>query len=257
MIKQKVDRTEGLAQISVKRFQGNEEMMTSKGLVVAIDGPAGSGKTTVARKVAQGLGYTLVDTGALYRCVALAVAESSQKVQNNVAVAKIASEIEVEFERGGLSDRVWLWGKEVTKQIRTPQISQKASKISAIPELRKALLGIQRNMGAQGRVVFEGRDIGTVVFPEAEIKLFLDAAPEIRAKRRFIELERKGINDTYEETLAEVIQRDHRDRSRTVAPLRPADDATLIDTSHMSVDQIVESIIEMTKNVQATRDQES
>lgn len=211
--------------------------------VVAIDGPAGSGKSTVARKVAEALGFTLVDTGAIYRCVALAAKERSVSWDDGPSLGDLAAELRIRFERAGLGGRIWLDGRDVSTAIRTPEVSQGASRVSAHPRVRAALLDTQRALGQEGGVVLEGRDIGTVVFPDAEIKVFLDAPVEERARRRYVELSERGTPEPFEQTLAELIERDKRDRNREVAPLRAADDATVVDTGGLSIDQVVARIV--------------
>ena len=212
--------------------------------IVAIDGPAGAGKSTVARRLADTLGFVFVDTGALYRTVAVAAKRASvtwsdaQSVGElaNALVARGAIAFERDAERGV---RVWLDGRDVTDAIREPDIGMGASTVSAHKAVRDALLDLQRHAGRAGGVVLEGRDIGTVVFPDAEVKFFLTARPEVRAKRRFDELTTKGQRVTLEDTLAEVRRRDEQDTTRAVAPLRQAEDALLIDNSDFGVDETV------------------
>ncbi len=216
--------------------------------IVAIDGPAGAGKSTVARQLADALGFVLVDTGALYRAVALAARRAQVDWSNGSAVGEVARGV---VSRGGLSFqrdpargvRVLLDGRDVTEEIRTPDMAMGASTVSAHKEVRDALLDVQRQAGRAGGVVLEGRDIGTVVFPDAEVKVFLTARPEVRAQRRFDELTAKGIVVTLEETLDDVRRRDEQDTMRAVAPLRQADDAVLIDNSEWSIDQTVRALV--------------
>lgn len=221
--------------------------------VVAIDGPAGAGKSTVARGVAQALGYVLVDTGALYRAVALAARERGipfdARAQVEALAERLVREGELEIEvGGGVVPRVKLGGRVLGDEIRTPELSMGASIVSAHPGVRAALLELQRRFGAQGGVVLEGRDIGTVVFPDAEVKVFLTASPEERAARRHRELMGRGSSVTYDETLADVHTRDRQDTERTVAPLRPAPDSIVVDSSAMSVDEVVARIVELVRN---------
>ncbi|MBV9947953.1 MAG: (d)CMP kinase [Myxococcales bacterium] len=219
--------------------------------IVAIDGPAGAGKSTVARRLAETLDYTLVDTGAIYRAVALAAERAGVSWGDGRAVAELAQALVARrglvFESGGGGDargvRVWLDGEDVAQSIRTASIASGASQVSAHPAVRDALLELQRQAGRAGGVVLEGRDIGTVVFPDAEVKFFLTARPEVRARRRHEELSAKGTAATFEQTLAEVLRRDARDTERPVAPLRRADDATLLDNSDISVDETVERMV--------------
>ena len=217
--------------------------------IVAIDGPAGAGKSTVARKLAETLGFVLVDTGALYRAVALAaqragIAWSDGERVGGLArsiVARDALRLERSPERGV---RVVLDGADATDAIRAPDIGMGASTVSAHKPVRDALLEMQRQAGRAGGVVLEGRDIGTVVFPDADVKFFLTARPEIRARRRFEELQAKGAGVTFEETLEDVIRRDDQDTNRPVAPLREAPDAVRIDSSDIDIDEAVRRMAE-------------
>ncbi len=221
--------------------------MGRKQPVVAIDGPAGSGKSTVAKLVASRLGFSLVDTGAIYRCVALGAKRTNVDWNDGPATGKVAGSMVVRFQMDDGKNRVWLDDEDVTENIRSPEISQGASIVSAHPEVRRALLDMQRSLGRDGAVVLEGRDIGTVVFPDAEVKVFLDAPPEERARRRNAELEAKGEHEPLEKTLAEVQERDQRDRNRAVAPLKAAADAIVVDTGPLSIEQVVAKIIGLVK----------
>ncbi|WP_438005231.1 (d)CMP kinase [Sorangium sp. So ce321] len=236
-------------------------------LRVAIDGPAGAGKGTVARGLAERLGYLLVDTGALYRAVALAVHRVGLAWDESGAIGALAEDLasggRIALERsaapasapgaalddspaqssvGGSGMRVLLDGEDVSSAIRAPEISLGASRVSAIPAVRKALLAMQRQAGAVGGVVLEGRDIGTVVFPDAEVKFFLTAPAEIRAKRRYDELVARGMAVSFEATLSDVLRRDKADSERAVAPLRKADDAILVDSGHRSPQEIIDEM---------------
>jgi cytidylate kinase len=212
--------------------------------IVAIDGPAGAGKSTVARRLADALDFVLVDTGAMYRAVALAAQRRgvTWKDGDNLGavarslVARRALDFRRDSERGV---RVSLDGEDVTDAIRTPEIGMGASTVSAHGSVRDALLDLQRQAGRGGGVVLEGRDIGTVVFPDADVKFFLTAHPEVRARRRFDELTAKGAVVTFEQTVADVRRRDEQDMNREIAPLRRALDATLVDSSDMTIDQTV------------------
>ena len=216
--------------------------------IVAIDGPAGAGKSTVARRLAEALGFVLVDTGAMYRAVALAAARGGIAWNNGDAVAGLARGIVgahgLGFERGPSGGVVVkLSGEDVSDAIRMPDIAQGASTVSAHPEVRASLLDLQRQAGEGGGVVLEGRDIGTVVFPQAEVKFFLTASPEVRAQRRHEELVAKGQNVTFEETLADVKERDARDSGRAIAPLKQADDAVLVDSTTLTLDETVDFML--------------
>jgi cytidylate kinase len=216
--------------------------------IVAIDGPAGAGKSTVAKRLADELGFVLVDTGALYRAVALAAKRAGMSWSDATTISELAQALvtrrAISFARNAdRGVRVELDGEDVTEAIRTAEIGMGASTVSAHPGGRSALLDLQRQAGLEGRVVLEGRDIGTVVFPDAELKFFLTADADVRAQRRFEELRAKGIATSLEQTLADVIRRDAQDTTRAVAPLRKADDATLIDSSEMTVDDAVKRMI--------------
>ncbi|HEY2899867.1 MAG TPA: (d)CMP kinase [Polyangia bacterium] len=212
---------------------------SSQRLVVAIDGPAGAGKSTTARLLAQWLGYALVDTGAIYRTLALLARRGGIAWTDGPGVAALAVGLGIRFELRGEKNHTLLDGADLSDDIRTPEISDGASRVSALPEVRAALLELQRQLGAAGGVVVEGRDIGTVVFPQAEAKFFLTASAEERARRRVSELRAAGRAVDEAETRAEMATRDQRDRSRAVAPLRKADDAVEIDSSSLSVDEVV------------------
>ncbi len=228
--------------------------MTRSRPVVAIDGPAGAGKSTVTLRVATALGYFVVDTGALYRAIALACElagidfDDFERVGTlaEALVAKQAVSIEGDA-RGG--SRVLLDGKDVSGAIRTQTLSQGASKVSAQPRVRAALLELQRSAGRSGGVVLEGRDIGTVVFPDAEVKVFLTASVEERARRRFEQLRAAGVDADIEAVKREVEERDQRDSSRPIAPLRKAPDALVVDSSVLSIDQVVARIVTRVREV--------
>jgi len=208
-------------------------------VIVAIDGPAGAGKSTAARLLAKRLGYTLLDTGAIYRVMALRARHGGVDWADGPGVAALAEELDLRFHLDGDLNRVFVDGQEVTTAIRTPEMSDGASRVSALPEVRAALLGIQRRIGAAGDVVVEGRDIGTVVFPDAGAKFFLTASTDERARRRVAELAAAGRPADAATTRAEIVARDERDSTRAAAPLRKADDAMEIDSSALGPDEVV------------------
>ena len=207
--------------------------------VVAIDGPAGAGKSTVSRRLAETLGYTFLDTGALYRSVAFFASRGAPAIPDEAKLAEIAQSIDVRFEPDAGMIRVWANGEDVSAAIRKPEVSQLASKVSAYPRVRSALLEAQRRVANNASVVAEGRDIGTVVFPKAQAKFFLTASQEKRAQRRTLELAAEGKAGVYAEVLAAIKERDERDSSREAAPLRQAEDALLVDSSEKTIDEVI------------------
>jgi len=218
-------------------------------IIVAIDGPAGAGKSTVAKTVARTLGYQLVDTGAIYRAVALLARNANIAADNDAALEKIVSGLQITFHWEGEINRVTVHDRDVSEAIRTPEISMLASTLSARPVVRHGLLDLQRRLAGQGGAVLEGRDIGTVVCPQAEVKVFLDASVEERARRRYQELKDKGQEADLAKVTAEVIARDQQDTQRALAPLRPANDAVILDSTRLSVEQVVEAILALARNV--------
>jgi len=208
-------------------------------IIVAIDGPAGAGKSTVAHRLAADLGYRLLDTGALYRAVALVARDRGVAWDDEDALARIAGALDVTFRIVDGRNRVIVAGRDVSSAIRTPAISSGASEVSALPAVRAALLDLQRAIGARGGVIAEGRDVGTVVFPEAEAKFFLTASATARASRRFRELRAGGAPADLAATRRDMDARDARDRERAVAPLAQAPDAIAVDSSSLTVEQVV------------------
>ena len=211
-------------------------------IVVTIDGPAGAGKSSVAKLLARKLGYRLLDTGAIYRSVALIAKQRDIAWTDGDACAAIARDLDIRFEFVGDKNHVFLAGSDSTTAIRSPDVSQGASQVSAHPQVRAALLDLQRRLGAGGGVVVEGRDTGTVVFPQAEAKFFLTAQDEERARRRVAELAQGGTTVDFAATLREIRERDERDASRDVAPMVPAKDAVLVDSSTQTLEQVVDSL---------------
>jgi CMP/dCMP kinase len=219
-------------------------------MTIAIDGPAGSGKSTVARRVAALLGYLYLDSGAMYRAVALKALERAIALGNEAELESLARETRIELkaptaeqEAAGLKNRVFLDGREVTEEIRTSEVAETASRVATIAGVRHVLVAEQQRAGQGGRVVMEGRDIGTVVFPEAELKIFLEASPEVRAQRRWKEHQEKGESLTLLEVLQEVRERDKRDRERKVSPLVKAEDAVLVDNTAMGIEETARLIV--------------
>ncbi len=211
--------------------------------MVAIDGPAGAGKSTAARLLAVRLGYRLLDTGALYRAVALAASERGIDWTDEGSLGELAKAVRIEFERDEKgASRLLLDGVDRSDDVRRPEISRGASDVSRHPRVRAALLGLQRALGSRGGVVMEGRDIGTVIFPDAEVKIFLTADPRERAERRCREQRARGEETDLEETLRQIHKRDEQDSSRQAAPLRPAADAVLVDSGGMSIEEMVETL---------------
>lgn len=217
-------------------------------IAIAIDGPAGAGKSTISKSAAKKLGFIYIDTGALYRTVGLAATRNNVEPVAGDAVNNLLSKIKVELTFNDKGEQIVLLdGEDVSAFIRTPEASMMASKISAIPEVRAYLLDLQRNMAKTDNVIMDGRDIGTVVLPDAEIKIFLTATPEARATRRYKELVEKGMDVKYEDVLEDVKTRDYNDSHRDIAPLKQADDAILADTTNVDLQGSIDLIINIIK----------
>jgi CMP/dCMP kinase len=208
--------------------------------VVAVDGPVGSGKSTVARLAAERLGYLYLDTGAMYRAVGLLATEAGLDLDDETAVVALAREATLRFDDAG---HLWADGRDVSRHIRTLEMGAAASVVSALPGVRELLVEKQRELGAVADIVMEGRDIGTNVFPGAEVKVFLTARPEVRAARRAAELRAKGEDVDLDEVLAALVERDRRDSERAVAPLRKAADAVEVDTSELTLDEVIDAVV--------------
>ncbi|MDP8260029.1 MAG: (d)CMP kinase [Candidatus Gygaella obscura] len=218
-------------------------------MIIAIDGPAGSGKSTVARLLARKLQFLYIDTGAMYRAITLVVLESNTDVNNEQSIARFAYESKIKLinqEDGSI--KIFLNEKDVSFQIRQPQITSVVSDISRIQGVREAMLKLQRELGNSNNSVLEGRDIGTVVFPHAEVKFFLDADFKERVRRRFEENNQKNIDTTFSQVEADLANRDRIDSTRKIAPLKKAEDAVMIDTTFLSIDQAVDKLYSLVKN---------
>lgn len=215
---------------------------------VAIDGPAGAGKSTIARKLSECFGFIYVDTGALYRTIALNILSHAIKPEEHAKIAALLKDtkIDIVFLQG--EQRVLLNGNDVSDKIRTPEVSMMASTSSALPQVRAFLLEIQRELARKNNVVMDGRDIGTVVLPDANIKIFLTADPEIRARRRYDEMIDKGMDVSFDEVLQDMITRDHNDSTRAVAPLKPAEDSILANTSGCTLEESIEMLVNIVRD---------
>lgn len=211
----------------------------SRGLVIAIDGPSGAGKSTIARQLAKRLGYKQIDTGAMYRAVAWLISRAGINPENEIDMERFCRDVDVRLDCANGTQRVIGNGQDVTDQIRTPEMSLMTSRISALKPVREAMMRAQRQMGRNGGVVLEGRDIGTVVFPDADLKFYLYASPEERGRRRYAELAGNGEPVTLEETIQAVTRRDEQDSQRDLAPLRQAEDAIPIDSSHIGIEEVL------------------
>lgn len=212
-------------------------------MIITIDGPAGTGKTTVARELAKRLGYAYFDTGAMYRALTYQVVQKEIDLHDAAELSSLLEQFHFQILTKREGNRYLANGEDVTESIRTAEVTGRVSEVSAHPAVRQTLMRVQREFGSQKKAVFEGRDMGTVVFPQAEVKIFLTARPEVRAERRYLEIKNRDSAATEKSVLKEILERDHLDSSRKVAPLKQASDAHLIDTSDLTFEQVVEHIL--------------
>lgn len=215
------------------------------GFIVALDGPAGSGKGTITKKVAEQTGLINIDTGAMYRCVTLEMLKKDVKIEEIEKIKNILDTIEIEFKKENNSDKVYLNKEDVTLQIRTKEVNELVSQVSHIREVRENITNLSRKVAEGKNVIMEGRDIGTNVFPNADVKIYLDATAEERAKRRMKQNIEKGIKGDYEEILKNIIFRDNNDKTSPIAPLKQAEDAIYIDSTNMTIEEVKNKVIEI------------
>ena len=213
--------------------------------IVAIDGPAGAGKGTITKLVGEKLGLINIDTGATFRCVALNMIQEQIDIQEEDKIKEMLDKINIKMEHNG---KIFLNGEDVTRRIRENDVNNFVSPVSVLPIVRNKLLEVQRSIAEGKNVIMEGRDIGTVVFPNADVKIYLDATAEERAKRRVLQNQEKGIESSYEEVLEGIKDRDKRDSTRKIAPLKKAEDAIYVDSTNLSIEQVVEKIIQIIEN---------
>lgn len=219
-------------------------------MIVAVDGPAGSGKGTVTKKIEKELGFLNLDTGATYRCVALQTLKENVDLKDEEKIIKIANDIDIKIDNTGDKDIVLLNGEDVSRDIRTKEVTSIVSQISSIIPVREKMVEVQRSLAIGKNVIVEGRDICTVVFPNADVKIYLDASEEVRAKRRFEENKQNGIDTTYEEVLENVKMRDYNDMHKKFGALKRADDAIVVDSSNLTIDEVVEKIKDIIKSAE-------
>ncbi|HEX9756273.1 MAG TPA: (d)CMP kinase [Nitrospiria bacterium] len=223
---------------------GKGEKRLEKRFIIAIDGPSASGKSTTGKLLAKRMGYLYIDTGAMYRGLAWKFLQLNINIDDSSALQKACLETNLELEEDERGIRVFLDQKDITDEIRTPEVGMMTSKISSLTTVRQRLLDFQRKMGEKGGLVMEGRDIGTVVFPKADVKFFLDAMPSVRGKRRYLEFQEKGVPVDFADTLNQVEERDRLDRERKYSPLKCAKDAVRIDSTQMTIDQVLDLMME-------------
>jgi len=221
------------------------DTLTADVPVIAVDGPGGSGKGTITTRLANHLGWHFLDSGALYRLTALAVMKRQLSLEDEAALGELAAKLDIRFETNGVEVVTWLDGEDVSDQLRFEETGVMASKIAAIPAVRSALTGRQRRFRQSPGLVADGRDMGTVIFPDAKLKIFLTASAEIRAQRRYKQLKEKGESVNLTRLFKEIKARDLRDQSRKVAPLRPAENAVIIDSTELSIDEVFDKIVSL------------
>lgn len=219
-------------------------------MIVAIDGPAGSGKGAITKNIEKKLGFLNLDTGATYRCVALETLRNNLRLDQETEIIKIAQNIKIEIDNKGNNDIIYLNGEDVSTKIREKEVTAIVSQVSSIIPVREEMVKVQRNLAKGKNVIVEGRDIGTVVFPNADLKIYLDASEEIRAQRRYKENQEKGIDMTYEEVLENVKMRDYNDMNKKVGALKKAEDAIVIDSTNLTIEEVTDKVIKEIKKAQ-------
>lgn len=214
---------------------------------VAIDGPAGAGKSTIAKAAAKEIGFIYVDTGALYRTVGINALRNKVNMESDEDIASVLPSTQVQLKFVDGEQRMYLNGEDVSSEIRLPEASMAASRVSAVPKVREFLFDLQRDLAKKNNCIMDGRDIGTVVLPDAKVKIFLTASPECRADRRYKELCQKGVEVNYDDVLSDIVKRDYNDSHRAVAPLKPAEDSVYLDTSELDLQQSIDAVINIIK----------